>query len=83
MEFAPRAERDFRALDGSLRKRIARRIDALAQNPYPAGIKKLAGDEQIYRLRVRDYRTLYQVKGRALLIVGIGQRREFYRRIVS
>jgi prevent-host-death family protein len=83
MEFAPRAERDFRALDGSLRKRIARRIDALAQNPYPAGIKKLAGDEQIYRLRVRDYRTLYQVKGRALLIVGIGQRREFYQRIVS
>jgi mRNA interferase RelE/StbE len=83
MEFAPRAERYFRALDGSLRKRIARRIDALAQNPYPAGIKKLAGDEQIYRLRVRDYRTLYQVKRRALLIVSIGQRREFYRRIVS
>ena len=82
MEFAPRAERDFRALDGSIRKRIARRIDALAQNPYPAGIKKLAGDEQIYRLRVGDYRILYQVKGRALLIVGIGQRREFYRRIV-
>jgi mRNA interferase RelE/StbE len=82
MEFALRAERDFRALDGSIRKRIARRIDALAQNPYPAGIKKLAGDEQIYRLRVGDYRILYQVKGRALLIVGIGQRREFYRRIV-
>jgi mRNA-degrading endonuclease RelE of RelBE toxin-antitoxin system len=40
----------------------------MAQNPYPAGIKKLAGDEQIYRLRVRDYRTLYQVEGRALLI---------------
>jgi mRNA interferase RelE/StbE len=82
MEFALRAERDFRALDGSIRKRIARRIDALAQNPYPAGIKKLAGDEQIYRLRVGDYRILYQVKGRALMIVGIGQRREFYRRIV-
>jgi len=82
MEFALRAERDFRALDGSIRKRIARRIDALAQNPYPAGIKKLAGDEQIYRLRVEDYRILYQVKGRALMIVGIGQRREFYRRIV-
>jgi mRNA interferase RelE/StbE len=85
IEFAPRAERDFSALDGSIRKRIARRIDALAQNPYPAGIKKLAGDDHIYRLRVGDYRILYQVKVRALLvlIVGIGHRREIYRRIVG
>ena len=52
------------------------------QNPYPAGIKTLADDEQICRLRVGDYRILYQVKETALLIVGIGQRREFYRRIV-
>jgi mRNA interferase RelE/StbE len=68
IEFAPRAERDVSALDESIRKRIARRIDALAQNPYPAGIKKLEVDDQIY-LRVGDYRILYQVKGRALLVL--------------
>jgi mRNA interferase RelE/StbE len=85
IEFAPRAERDFSALDGSIRKRIARRIDALAQNPYPAGIKKLAGDDGIYHLHVGDYRILYQVKGRALLvlIVGIGHRQEIHRRIAG
>jgi mRNA-degrading endonuclease RelE of RelBE toxin-antitoxin system len=48
------------------------------KNRYPAGIKKLEGDDQIYRLSVGDYRILCQVKGRALLvlIVRIGNRWE-------
>jgi mRNA interferase RelE/StbE len=60
-----------------------RRIDALAKNPYPQGIKKIEGEDQLYRLRMGDYRILYQVKGKVLLvlIVGIGHRREIYRRI--
>jgi mRNA interferase RelE/StbE len=85
VEFTPRAERDFKALDGSIRGRIARRIDSLADNPYPQGIKKLEGEDELYRLRVGDYRILYQVKGKILLvlIVGIGHRRDIYRRIGS
>lgn len=84
IEFAPRAEREFRALDGSIQRRIARRIESLSQNPYPVGIKKLQGDDEIYRLRIGDYQILYQVKRRALLvlILGIEHRREIYRRIV-
>ena len=83
VEFTPRAERDFKALDGSIRGRIKRRIDALAENPYPPGIKKIEGEGELYRLRVGDYRILYQVKGKILLvlIVGIGHRRDVYRRI--
>jgi mRNA interferase RelE/StbE len=85
IEFAPRAQRDFKALDGSVRRRIARRIDSLADNPYPPGIKKIEGEEELYRLRVGDYRILYQVRGQVLLvlIVGIGHRRDIYRRIGS
>jgi mRNA interferase RelE/StbE len=83
IEFTPKAQRDFKALDGSLRGRIARRIDSLAENPFPSGIKKLEGEDQLYRLRVGDYRVLYQVHGKILLvlIVGVGHRREVYRRI--
>ena len=85
VEFTPRAARDFKALDGSVRGRIARRIDTLADNPYPQGIKKIEGEEELYRLRVGDYRISYQVKGKILLvlIVGIGHRRGVYRRIVG
>lgn len=83
IEFTPRAERDFKSLASSIRGRIARRIDSLAENPYPQGIKKLEGEDELYRLRVGDYRILYQVQGKVLLvlIVGIGHRRDIYRRI--
>ena len=83
IELTPRAERDFKSLDGSIRGRIKQRIDSLAENPHPQGIKKIEGEEELYRLRVGDYRILYQVKGKILLvlIVGIGHRRDIYRRI--
>lgn len=82
VEFTPRAERDFKALDRSVRGRIARRIESLAENPYPQGTRKIEGEDELYRLRVGDYRILYQVKGKVLLvIVGIGHRRDIYRRI--
>ena len=83
IELSPRVQRDLKALDGSVRRRIKQRIDALAENPYPSGIKKIEGEDDLYRLRVGDYRILYQVKGNILLIliVGIGHRREIYRRL--
>ena len=83
IEFTPKAQRDFKALDGSIRGRIARRIDSLAENPFPTGIKRIAGEDELYRLRVGDYRVLYQVRGKVLfvLIVGMGHRRDVYRRI--
>jgi mRNA interferase RelE/StbE len=83
LEFTPRAARDFKSLDGSVRRRIAQRIDSLANNPYPSGIKKIEGEEELYRLRVGDYRILYQVKKQTLLVlvVRIGHRRDVYRRI--
>jgi mRNA interferase RelE/StbE len=83
IEFAPRAVRDFKSLDGSIRGRIARRIEGLAENPYPQGIRRIEGEEELYRLRVGDYRILYQVKAKVLivLIVSIGHRRDVYRRI--
>jgi len=78
VEFTPRAARDFKSRDGSVRGRIKQRIDALANNPYPSGIKKIEGEDELYRLRVDDYRILYQVKGKILLvlIVRIGHRRD-------
>ena len=83
IELAPRAQRDLKALDRSVRGRIKQRIDSLAENPYPSGIKKIEGEDDLYRLRVGDYRILYQVQGKVLLvlIVGIGHRRDIYRRL--
>ena len=81
IEFAPRADRQFRALERSLQVRLRRRIDSLAENPRPQGIKKLEGEEDLYRLRVGDYRIIYQIQEKRLivLVVGVGHRAEVYR----
>lgn len=81
IELRPVAARALRKLPKAEQKRIGRRIDALAANPRPAGAKQLAGPEKLYRVRIGDYRIIYQVRDAVLLVlvVRIRHRREVYR----
>ena len=56
-------------------------ILALAENPRPPGCLKLSGEESLWRIRVGDYRVVYQVQDAVLLVlvVKLGHRREIYR----
>jgi mRNA interferase RelE/StbE len=64
---------------------ILRRIDAamiaLARNPRPPGTKKLRAQDDRYRIRVGDYRVIYEVDDAQLLIliVDVGHRKDVYR----
>jgi mRNA interferase RelE/StbE len=53
----------------------------LAADPRPSGCKKLTGNTDYYRMRVGDYRVLYEVRDRdvLVLVIKIGHRREVYR----
>lgn len=75
------AARTFQRLQRSMRDRIAAAIDALSDDPRPAGPTKLAGRDD-YRVRVGDYRIVYAVDDaeRLVLIGRIAHRREVYRR---
>ena len=79
--FSRAAAQQFQDLPRKDQRRLAARIDALAENPRPPGVKKLAGEDELYRLRSGDYRLLYTVKDATLivLVVKIGHRREVYR----
>jgi mRNA interferase RelE/StbE len=79
--FTSRARRDLEGLDGAAQQRLRTHLDRLAANPFPAGAKKLRGDEPFYRIRVGDYRVVYQVVGKQLVIivVKIGHRKDIYR----
>lgn len=81
VEFAASALREFKALDRAMQRRIATHIDELTGNPFPPGSKKLRGSPDHYRIRVGDYRIIYRVDGKRLLILilKIGHRREVYR----
>jgi len=78
--FTPRAEREFEALDGGIRVRIARGLAKLADAPRDAAnVKALAGGN--YRLRVADWRVIYTLQDDVLvvLVLRVGHRREVYR----
>jgi mRNA interferase RelE/StbE len=77
----PSAERDLAALDGPIQRRIAARIDTLADNPNPPGARKLQGAKDMWRVRVSDYRILYALRNAQLVVqvIKIGHRREVYR----
>jgi len=77
IELKPAAIKGLRGLPKSIQKQIASKINSLANNPLPPKAKKLAGAEKIYRVRVGDYRILYQIQKRVLVIT-IGHRKEIY-----
>lgn len=57
----PRAERSLRKLDGTIKLRIEAAIDKLRIVPRPPGAKKLVGFKESWRIRVGDYRVLYEI----------------------
>ena len=82
VEYRASVEKEFRRIPKRLADAVAVRIDALAQNPFPAGCKKLA-EEELYRLRVGDYRIVYSVDtiNKVVTIERIKHRKDVYRSI--
>ena len=83
IEFSRGAGRQFKALTRQVQLRLKPKIDSLVENPRPRGVEKLAGEEDLYRIRVGDYRVIYQIRDDVLfvLVVKVGDRKEVYRRI--
>lgn len=80
LRIAPAAERQIKKLDASTRKRISNRIEELRKAPRPPGVKKLTDSPVLYRVRDGDYRIIYTIKDRLLLItiIEVGHRRDVY-----
>lgn len=60
--------------------RIQQAINELATNPRPANCKKLKGFKDLYRVRAGDYRVIYRIEDKQLIIevVRIGDRKDIY-----
>jgi mRNA interferase RelE/StbE len=55
------AERDLSRLSFEIHVRVIAAIQALASNPRPSGCRKLAGSKHDWRIRVGDYRVVYEI----------------------
>lgn len=78
--FKETVEKDLGAIPKKDLKKILQRIEALAQDPRPAGHEELTGRER-YRVRQGHYRIVYSIQDDALTvwIVKVGHRKDVYR----
>ena len=57
------AEKDLARLPSEIHDRVIVAIQAFATNPRPSGCRKLAGSKSDWRIRVGDYRVVYEIAG--------------------
>jgi mRNA interferase RelE/StbE len=79
--FAKSARRELEALDRPVIARVFKRIEALAADPRPAGCRKLVGQGNLWRIRVGDYRVIYEVDDgkRVVDVIAVRHRSDAYR----
>jgi mRNA interferase RelE/StbE len=74
------AERELHSLPANVISRIVQRLERLTTAPRPPGCRKLAGGDNEWRVRVGDYRIVYEIDDSARIIdvTRIAHRREVY-----
>lgn len=75
------AEKDLKQLSARVHGRVIAAIQALAKNPRPAGCRKLTRADNDWRIRVGDYRVIYEITDavRIVRVNRVRHRREVYR----
>jgi len=81
IEWKGSSERDIRNIDRQHIHRILNAVEALSENPFPVQFKKLQGSESSYRIRIGDYRVIYQVdtQKKIITIYHIRHRKDAYK----
>ena len=82
VRLAPAAVRQLRKLDPPGRRRVQAAIDLLAEDPRPPGARQLVGGAGEWRVRTGDFRIVYDIRDRELvvLVIKVGHRRDVYGR---
>lgn len=81
VEITPAAQRTIKKLSKNVQRKIISTIEKLANEPRPVGVVKLSATENLYRVRTGDYRIIYEIRDKILLIVitKVGHRRDVYK----
>ena len=76
-----KVEKQLNDLPSTVFDRIDKSILSLKTDPRPPGVRKLKSQTAVWRIRVGDYRILYDIddKKKIVIIIEIKHRREVYR----
>ena len=82
VELMPRASWQLQKLPDNVQLRIMRALRRLEDDPRPPGVKRLTGAEKLWRMRVGQYRVVYEIHDDRLLVlvVRVGHRKDIYRK---
>ena len=79
--FARSARKELQKLDPAVARRTLKQIEELAGNPRPAGVIKLEGATDLWRIRIGEWRVVYRISDRDRLVdvIAVRHRRDAYR----
>ncbi|MBF4563391.1 type II toxin-antitoxin system RelE/ParE family toxin [Microbacterium sp. VKM Ac-2870] len=80
VEFTTAAAKEVRKLEPQIRRRVLAAIANLETDPRPSGVRKLAGHESAWRVRIGDYRVLYEISNERVVVTvfRVAHRRAVY-----
>lgn len=78
IEIKEEAKAELRELPEDVRREIGYRLHLLQQE-FSGDVKKLKGSRNEYRLRVGNYRVLFELVGEQIVVYTLGQRKDIYR----
>ena len=81
IEWKKSTRKDLRKLPSVTVDKIIAAVEGLAENPFPHGVEKLSGSEHAYRIRLGDYRVVYEVvpESKLVEIQRVRHRKDVYR----
>ena len=81
VELKPKAQKFIKAQSKKIQRQLIKRIEALADNPRPPNYKALHTKKSIYRIRSGDFRIIYQIKDKVLLVIvtRVANRKDAYK----
>jgi len=81
VEWKKSTKKDLRRLPASVAARVVDAVALLSENPFPPGAEKLAGAENSYRIRLGDYRIVYNVfrEWKLVEVQRVRHRKDVYR----
>ncbi|MDN5747331.1 MAG: type II toxin-antitoxin system RelE/ParE family toxin [Pseudonocardia sp.] len=81
IEFHPDVYKQLQQLPRPVFAAALRSVVGLAHDPRPAGVRKLVGDRSAWRLRIGEYRIVYEIDdaARTITVMQVRHRRDVYR----
>ena len=78
--YTQRAERDIKKLESKIKDRIGKTL--LRYSEDPLGFAEKLSDSILgeYRFRIGDYRVIFDIEGKEIVVLRVGHRREIYKR---